>query len=145
MHTLSVVAPQDLYRFARDEGLLAHPGAPEPTRTTHPIAATTVVAHDDTITLLPAMALDTVSNFKILIPNATVLGSNLGVVFGNYLVPGGFYHQGIWAIDGQGNSNLTSVRVKSMRKRLAQRQGWFVWKKAVSHDPAHEIDGKVGR
>jgi len=107
MQHLQTVAQDQLFTFAKDAGLLVAPSQAQPDPTAHHIPAARVLTHEGAVLNLASFELQTTPSFQLRIPNATVLGSNLGIVFGRHLLPGGFSHQTIWAVDGRGNSNRT--------------------------------------
>lgn len=104
---LTVVQPGDLYKFADANGLLASQSTEPPVETIHNIPHSVVRSAKNSIVTLPAETLLTQSSFDLCVQDAIVCGDTLGVIFDQrYLLPGGFSHQHIWAVDKFGKSNI---------------------------------------
>lgn len=107
MQQLSVTSPDQLYLFAQHAGLLANPVEPPPCSAVHRIPATNVLDHTGASHVLSDFALTTTTSFQLKIPQALVWSTNLGIIFEDHMLPGGFCHQHVWAEDGRGNNNLS--------------------------------------
>lgn len=103
---LDVVEPARLYAFAREAGLLADPDEPPPRRFEHRLPPVRVRGAEGEIAVLPECVVETRTSFKLRFPSALVAGGTLPIVWGDHVLPGGFYHQTVWMTDAAGRSNL---------------------------------------
>jgi Glycosyltransferase 61 len=106
MPLLEVVEPEEMYDFARANGLLADPSQPRPRQTLHRLPPVDVLGPHGLVTRLDETSATTTTSFRVRFPQADIWGLNLlPVIFDGKVLPGGFSHQSGWVTDAANRTN----------------------------------------
>lgn len=106
MRALKIVEPEDLYAYAKQEGLLANPGEPAPCVSEQVLPPVDVAGREGRICELAEATGRRTTSFELRFDEAQVWGGPLAIIHREHLLAGGFCHQQIWATDAHGHSNL---------------------------------------